>query len=199
MHLDPKQQREKLEAAYRLLMEDMTTYEKFEKIRTLTKGLHPKLDGALDTASGALKQLKHVHEGNVIELTAEGLPEHTEEQKKRKKHLLLFISTWKNLRSEVKRVQGIYAAETADGSGAGHHHISTAGKIFSLAKGPFGLITLAAVGIVGAGMLLQNSSVSVQIANQGCAPLTPTIKMPVSIPGLKLPENSIGDGGREWR
>lgn len=193
MRIDPKQQREKLESAYRLLMEDMTTYDKFEKIRTLVKGLHPKLDGALDTASAALKQLKHVHEGNVIELTADGLPEHTEEQKKRKKYLLLFLSTWKNLRSEVKRVQEIYAQEAADGQSAGHH-ISTAGKIFSLAKGPFGLVTLAAVGIVGAGIALQNTSVSVAINNRGCAPLTPTVKMPVSIPGLKLPENSIGDG-----
>lgn len=195
MHLDPKLQREKLEAAYRLLMEDMTTYETFEKIRTLVKGTHPKIDETLTTASDALKHLKKLQGGEIIALTAEGLPEHTEEQKKRKKYLLLFLSAWKNLRAEVKRVKELYAAEQSGGKMSTHQHVSTLGKIVSLAKGPFGLITLTAVGIVGAGMLLQQTAVSVNITNRGCAPLTPTVKMPVSIPGLKLPEHSIGDGG----
>lgn len=195
MHLDPKQQREKLEAAYRLLMEDLTTYDKFEKIRTLIKGFHPKIDASLAAASDALKHLKKFHHGEIIELTAVGLPEHTEEQKKRKKYLLLFLSTWKNLSNEVKRVQELYAAEQTGGEMTATQHVSALGKIFSLAKGPFGLVTAAAVVIVGGGALLQMSAVSIDIQNSGCAPLTPTVKMPLSIPGLKLPENSIADGG----
>ncbi len=194
MHTDPTTQREKIEAAYILLTEETTTFEKFEKIRKLIHGINPSVDKTLHSASSALKKLKQHHEGEVIELSVGELPEKTEKEKKRKKALLLFITSWKSLRSEVKKVKDLYQSQETDGKISGHKHITTIGKAFTFAKGPFGLITALALVIVGVGVLLKNASVSITIKNSGCGPLTPVVSLPFSIPGLQLPTETIVDG-----
>ena len=113
--IDPKLQREKFEAAYTLLTEGTTTFQKFEKIRTLIKGYNPKIDKTLSAISVEINKLKQLQKGEVIELTVAALPEHTEEQKKRKRILLLFLTHWKQLRSEVRRVTEILEAQRSDG------------------------------------------------------------------------------------
>jgi hypothetical protein len=175
-------------AAQELLNEQATSRAKFESIRTLIRGINPRIDKALNASSKALTDLTKLQKGEVIELAAEHLPEDTDENKKRKKTLLLFIKFWKDLKGEVARVQ----TELEKGR-HGQSSAQTIGRIASYAKGPIGLITLVAVGIA----YLKFSEVEVVIKNRGCEPLQPIISMPVRIPGLSLPANPIPDGGQD--
>ncbi|MBI2611660.1 hypothetical protein HYW54_02860 [Candidatus Gottesmanbacteria bacterium] len=195
MEKNAQNTKEKVEAAFQLLSEETTTFEKFEKIRILIKGINPSLDKKLDSASDAVNKLQKLQKGEVIELSAEILPEDTEEDKKRKKAILFFISKWKELRSEVKRINDLYQQAGSDGKITAEEHANILGKTFSLAKGPLGIITIGALLVVGAIKFLESSAVSITIKNQGCVSLTPIARLPVPIPGIKLPEETIPDGG----
>lgn len=192
--MDIKTQRDKLDAAYHLLTRETTTLEKFEKATAILKGIHPDIDRKLSACFKAVKNLRNIEKGEVIEIAAETLPEHTPEQKKKKKALLLFLSLLKDLRSEIKRVRGMYDGVRTDGKVTGHEHMSVLTKAFAFAKGPFGLVTAAAVVIVGASAYLHTSSVNVSILNSGCSSISPVVKLPVPVPGLKLPTDTIEDG-----
>lgn len=199
MYLDPKTNKEKIDAALQLLLEDTTTIAKFEKIRTLIKGINPGIDKHLESCSKLIKNIKNLQKGDVIELTAGALPEQTEEQKKRKKAILFFISSWKSLKGEVARLQKLYGSQNAGGGDSVQSQLATAGKVVATSKGPFGLITALAVMIVGVGAVfayLNSAAVSITIKNQGCSPITPVVKLPVSIPGIKLPTDTISSGGQ---
>ncbi|MBI2617520.1 hypothetical protein HYW55_05265 [Candidatus Gottesmanbacteria bacterium] len=188
--------KEKLEAAYQLLLEPTTTFEKFEKIRTLLKGIDPTIDKTLTSCSNVIKKLKKLQKGEIIELAVEALPDNTEKEKKRKKYLLLFLSTWKDLRSEVKRVKELSQEGQTDGKATSQGQVMTLGKIFALAKGPLGVITISAVAIVGVIQILESSAVSIMIKNRGCTSLMPISEISLPpIPGIKLPNESIPDGG----
>jgi len=189
-----KQIRAQLESAYVLLGEDTTTIEKLEKIKSLLLGINPSLDKKLTEAGNALNHLQAAFNTDIIHLTPHALPELTPADKKRKKLLILFITSWKSLRSEVKRVQGYYAG-VKDGSPA-----QASGSIVKtglFAKGPFGLITIAAVAIVGIGLLLKQATTTVEIQNLGCPPLA-VPQMEVKIPGIKLPGGPIVAGNPEY-
>lgn len=187
----PVAQKEKIEAAYRLLTEETTSFGKFEKVRTLVKGLNPKIDQTLTDASAVISKIRKVQKGEVIELAIEGLGEDTPQKKKRKKALLLFLARWKTLKAEVKRVGEIYQS---DGT-----KLEKTARVAHGAKGPWGLLTGLAVGAVAVGGVLaylNSAAVSVIIKNNGCAPITPVINSPVSIPGISLPTVTIDDGGQ---
>ena len=139
--------REKIEAAIKLLSEDSSTLAKVEKVLTLLRGVDSQLDKRLDAAGRALATLKNVQEGDVLALTLGNLPEGTEKEKKRKKALLFFIKTWKNLRDEVERVRA--EIDSTSGQGANQQAASFA-KVAAFAKGPFGIVTLVAVVIAAA-------------------------------------------------
>ncbi|SRR5258706_3781776 len=142
------------EAAYKLLSGPTTTKEQFEAACALLKGIHPRLDRIIISSSKALQHVTRLQNGKIIDLTAESLPEYTEEDKKRKKYILLFIKYWKELKGEVARVRG--EMEKVQGEKE-HTHIGEAkgiGRILAWAKGPFGLITLAALVIIFGSMLL---------------------------------------------
>lgn len=104
----------------------------------------------MEPASRALANLRRIHEGQVIELSAENLPIQTEEQKKRKKALILFIKTFKDLKSEVKRVKAELESVQTSGD-----QISSFAKIARFAKGPFGIITIFAV-LIAAFLIYSN-------------------------------------------
>lgn len=142
--MDREDVKKRMLAAQKLLLDTSTTREKFESIRTLIKGVNPTIDTLLENTSRALSDYEKLHKGEIVELTAEHLPENTEEEKRRKKALLLLIKNWKQLRSEVERVQSEF--EQVD-KGQGKAEIGS--KILAGAKGPFGIITLVAVVIVG--------------------------------------------------
>jgi hypothetical protein len=169
----------------------VTTFGKFEKVRTLIKGINPKVDIALAEAAGVISKLKKIQKGEVITLAAEGLPEDTPQKKKRKKALLLFLARWKTLKAEVKRVREIHQS---DGT-----KLEKTSQVAHGARGPWGLLTALAVGVVAVGGVLaylNSAAVSVMIENNGCAPITPVIDAPVSIPGISLPSSTIDDGGQ---
>lgn len=199
MYLDPKTNKEKIDAALQLLLENTTTVAKFEKIRTLIKSINPNVDKHLESCSKAIKIIHRIQTGDVIELTATNLPEETKEQKKRKKALLFLISSWKNLKGEVARVEKLLKEQNAHGKVTSGDKLATFGKVAATSKGPFGLITAVAVVVVGVGAVLaylNSASVNITIKNQGCAPLVPVVKLPVSIPGIKLPTETIPSGGQ---
>lgn len=93
-------------------------------------------------------------------LSAEHLPEDSEKQKKRKKALLFFIANVKDLQSEIKRID----AEFSQTSGVSESVWWHAGRIIKFAKGPFGLVTMLAVVIVGVFLFMQKSSIGKPVA-----------------------------------
>jgi len=193
-------QGEKLEVAYLLLVENSVSDGKVEKIKTLLKGLDPSLDGVLEKFSKAYSFLGKLERGEVLLLSAENLPERNDKEKKRKKLIVGFFTQWKSLKGEVSRLREIYRTEESDSEAQSAREevttkqISSIGKILGFAKGPLGLITLAAVAVVGLFGYLSSSSVSVSIKNEGCTPLDPKVKMPLKIPGLMLPDKPILSG-----
>ncbi len=184
-----KELRAQLEAAHTLLGGDTTTLEKIEKLKVLLTGISPALDTKLDAVFKTYSNLKSSLQGDLIHLSVQGLPEVTTEEKKRKKALIVFITSWKTLKSEVSRVQGYYS-----NSESGGVSIGSVAKTGLFAKGPFGLITLVAVVIVGIGLLLCSSTTTIEIQNLGCSPLSVPAELPFKIPGISLPTQPIVSG-----
>lgn len=135
----------RFEEAYKLLNQETTNREKFESVRILIKGFNPKVDAALEKVSGALSDVEKLEKGDYIELSVEKLPEATEEEKKRKKAIIAFIRHWKDLTSEVERVRGELSKNNEQSA---NQQAQSFGRIIKLAKGPFGIVTIAAVAIV---------------------------------------------------
>lgn len=132
---------EKITAALKLLQEETTSIEKFESIRLLLKGISSKIDQKLDVIGKALDSFEKLQKGDVIELTLEALPENTEDEKRRKKAILFLIKNFKDLKSEIHRVQTEFESQGAN--------TSNLAKIAASSKGPFGLVTLVAILIAG--------------------------------------------------
>lgn len=159
--------KEKIFAAHKLLTEETTSFEKFEQIRTLIRGFNPKVDKLLAEAQKAANTLKNLRESDIIQLSAENLPENTEEEKKRKKALLWFINSIKELKNEVERIKKeLEQQERGEQTGA-----ETTAQIAAAAKGPFGLLTIAAIIAVGGFILVKGKTSQSQPA---IAP-TPTV------------------------
>ncbi len=143
--------------AEKLFLEETTTKEKIASLQTLLKGINPKIDALLSEIMRTLSDFEKLQKGEIIELTAEKLPENTEEEKERKRLLLLLMRSWKQLQGEVARVKSEF--EQMDGSKQQVDHsqkIQGVGRVLLGAKGPFGLVTLAAVIVVSGMLLLQN-------------------------------------------
>ena len=182
-------------AAHKFLLGEATTFEEFEAIRTLVRGINPKVDKALDVCYEAFERIENLRKGEVIELSAESLSENTQEEKRRKKAILFFIKTWKELKSEVERVSaelGVGAGET-DKKSFGEQ-IGSFGKIFAFAKGPFGIITLLAL-IIAVGLILTTRnrtqiqlslSTPTPIATVPSSPIQTSSPTSISTPSKKL-------------
>lgn len=195
----------RFKAAERLLKQEKITFKTFENLRTLIKGIDPRVDKKLASCSQAVKTLKQVQKKKVFVLSEKvikKLPAKSEKQKKRKKALLLLIKYWKQLKAEVKRLTKTHESikkEKKPSLSQQALNFEKITKIVTSAKGPLGLITLAALGIVGVKLLasyLNTSAVEVVIRNRNCQPLEPVVSLPVSLPGLELPEQAIPDGGQ---
>lgn len=178
---------EKIKTALALLAEESTTEEKVLKVVSLLKGINPKIDKHLEAADKIWGKIAKVKSGDVINLSFEELPEKTEKQKKRKKMLLLWLGHWRDLKSEVERINALKVSQAKA--------VETA-KILTTLKGPLGLITVAAAGIVAVSSFLNKQSVNVTIVNSGCRPIGPISERAVNLPGLKLPTGSIVSGSQ---
>ena len=144
--MNPQDTQKRVLAAHKLLLEQTTTREKIESIRTLIRGINPRIDKAFDSCSKALSDYAKLQKGEVIELTLENLPEQTEEEKKRKRALILFLKSWKDLRSEVERVKSEFENNQ---NNPNSNNLTSFAKITAFAKGPFGIITIGAIVMVG--------------------------------------------------
>ena len=138
--------REKIDAALKILEEESTSLEKAKSAIKLLSGANHMIDKYLERVEKVLGTLEAMSDGDVVELSAEGLPESTDKEKKRKKALILFIKTWKDLKSEVQRVRAEFD-KSQNQSSKGQAQ-STA-RLMIGAKGAFGLVTVAAIVIVG--------------------------------------------------
>jgi len=176
-------------AAQSLLLEPTTSKEKFAHIHTLLKGIDPRLDSVLESCAHGISTIDKAIHGDVISLTADNLPEYTEEDKRRKKAILFFLVSWNKLKAEVARVEKELSAAQSAETGGGK--MSGWRRVINFAKGPFGIITIAAVGIV---LTMQAVSVKVTITNQGCDTITPNVPLPFALPGLSLPKDPIPSG-----
>lgn len=144
MRVDPEIWK-RMRAAYVLLQGREISISTFEQVRILIKGLDPRVDKKLSVCSESLEKLKKIQNGDIILLSVDELLEESEEQKKRKKITLLFISTLRDLRSEIKRVEKEFAKTRPP---------QTQWEwISSLVKGPLGIVTIIAVIIVGFALL----------------------------------------------
>jgi hypothetical protein len=131
----------------------------------------------------------------MVALTADHLPEDTEKRKKKKAALIFFLKYWKRLKSETERVAeelGVEASES--GSSSSSSSGSSVKNIITGARGPVGLVTAVAVGVVAITSVLKSSAVEVTITNRGCQPITPQLVRQIDLPGLKLPSQTIADG-----
>lgn len=178
--------RKNLAAVAALMNVPTTTKDNIRRLRGLVKGIRPELDEALAGLEREFPTIQKLAQGDIISLVVQDLPETTEEEKKRKKALMLFINTWDKLKSEVARVQSeLTAAEGTDRTEQGVHWA----KILKSAVGPLGLITAVAVGVG----LLQVTAVTIEIKNVGCGTFEAS-GTPIPLPGLSLPKGSIPSG-----
>lgn len=184
--MDYKAIEKRLLAAQSILETDTLNRATFDSLKTLLSGVCPRLDNVLAQTAKAFKHADQLQKGDGIELAIEGLPEMTPEQKKRKKAILLFLKLRNDLKSEVVRVKKEFAKDTHT-----KHHANAWGAIVAGAKGPLGIVTLIAVGVV----TLKMTEVSVTIKNMGCEPISPITNVSITIPGLKLPNGVIPTGG----
>lgn len=194
--IDPHLIKDRIRAADKLLQDETTTLGQIESVKTLLRGLNPKVDTLLTSCLKALSnldKLEKLQKGDVIALSAEVLPETTEKEKKRKKALLLFLTQWKQLKGEVARIEKELGSTQSEGPKTASQKAMGIGRIIGYAKGPLGLVTLIAAGLV----LLNATSVKIHITNDGCSPVTPVTSVPIRIPGLSLPNETIADGGTE--
>jgi hypothetical protein len=77
-------------------------------------------------------------------------------------------------------------ASTSAGEKASHW-----GRILNFAKGPFGILTILALGIV---FTLHETGVQLVIKNEGCQTMTVAGSISFSLPGLSIPNTPITSG-----
>lgn len=142
--MDLTESKNRLQEANKILVEDSTSAEKLQSLSLILKGFNPKLDKALKNCSQNFSRLENLQSGDVISLTSQSLPEQTEDEKKRKKAIIAFIRTWADLKKEVRRIQ-----TELNNSNSPQQQAQSAGRIIAFAKGPLGIVTIAAVLIVG--------------------------------------------------
>lgn len=179
---------DRLQAAGVILADTSLSREKFVQLQKLVKGVNPTLDKVLSRAGKEWDKLMRFEKGEVVDLIAHELPEGTEEEKKRKKRLLLFLSLWKDLQKEVTRVKGELVKSSGDHPS--QNQAQGWGNILAGAKGPLGLVTAVAVVWV----LLETTAVEITVANRGCDTMYPTSYSSIPLPGISLPKEPIAAG-----
>lgn len=142
--------RQKVEAAVKVLNSESTTFDRLESALALLKGASPNIDKKLERVLFHLANLRNIQEGDFVELTLANLPERDEKEKKRKKALLFLLRAIRDLRSEIERFQKEFSREKRGEQASSQ----TLGNTLTFAKGPFGVFTLVAVGVVAAVLFL---------------------------------------------
>lgn len=165
--------RQRLEAAASFLGQTSVDLSTLKSLQTLVKGIHPKLDGILLVLVNSLDSWQKLGNGQIIDISAQYLPEETEPEKKRKKAVLFFLRNWNELKSEVGRVR---SRLTQNSNPTAQNQIGSWAKITARAKGPLGLITLLAV-VAVLGYLVVNH----QTAKNPVPELKPVTKTSIKV------------------
>lgn len=191
--MDSQDVKKRIEEAYKLLAHETTSREKFESIRTLIKGLSPKIDMLLESTSRALSNIKKLQKGDIIVLSAESLPQNSPEEKKRKQVLIFLINSWRQLEGEVKRISLEFENFKSDNTSS-EDKITSAGRMASSIKGPFGLITIGAIIVVGMSIFFVKNNT--EVLPLQTTPRAATKIQVIIFNGKKLPltELHIGQG-----
>jgi len=171
----------RLAVASKLLLGQTSSIDKLLSLKELISGIDARIDQKLKASFKILENISHLEKGEFIELTATNLPEKTEEEKKRKKVLILFIKSIKALKGEIERVKNTF--ETPKDQ----QKISDFAKIFAFPKGPFGAITAAAIVIVSLltafnTLKKQDTSTVPPTASPSPTPLNGALPTPISTP-----------------
>lgn len=180
------QLRQKIEAAVKVLNGESTTFDKLESALALVKGANPNIDKKLDRVLFHLSNLRNLQEGDVVELTLANLPERDEKEKKRKKAILFLLRSIRELRSEIERVQKELSREERGEQTS----TQTLGNTFAFAKGPFGIITLVAVGVVVAALFLNRGQSQKSTAISVFPTPSPVVATPSPAPATASPRVS---------
>lgn len=196
--VDKNDLQKRLAAAQKLLLEDTTSVEKFRAIKTLLSGVNPRVDLLLVSIDTTLADFEKFEEGKLIDLTLEHLPQNSDEEKRRKKKLILLLRFWDDLKSEVERIKAeLQHLQHTKNQG----NATTAAKIIMQAKGPFGIVTLAALVIVGGFLLFHSQPTkNVQgVSDRSITQTTPTEKSKMKViivqeKKVQLSEFIIGTG-----
>ncbi len=186
--MDYKSVEKRLQAANTILTGETFDIASFQSLSQLLMGIHPRIDKTLGAMRKTVQHIDMMQKGDIISLTAEAIPAHTASEKKRKKYILIFLKYWRDLNSEVARVEKeLNESQTAQGEQA-----AAWTKIFSMAKGPLGVITLVAAGVV----LLRATEVSIIVKNTNCGAIDPSGQFSINMPGLSLPSEPIAAGSQ---
>ncbi|OGV93527.1 hypothetical protein A3B57_00065 [Microgenomates group bacterium RIFCSPLOWO2_01_FULL_47_10] len=183
----------RIQAVWEICRQPTLSRKNFNALREIIGGLNPALDQKCAQIAKIWGKIDQIKKQEIIDLTLENLPAKTQQDKKRKKLLLLFLKGWKDLKSEVDRVKTELESQAGQPKSA---QAASAGRIAAFAKGPFGVLTAAAA-IIAAGLIyLDRNAVEIIIRNNGCQTINPSAYGSVRLPGLKLPNQSIVNGGQ---
>jgi hypothetical protein len=175
-----------------LLADKTSSQQKLKALSKLIKGFNPQLDEKLKKLIELENKIQDLKKGKLEAIVISQLPVKTEKERKYKKLLLLFFTRKKSLHSEIIRVRKDLTKEYPDLQSQAGTKLVKAARIGRLAKGPLGLITVVATGLV----LLQTSAATVTLVNQGCDTIEPTAYSRIKLPGVYLPQSPIVDGGQ---
>ncbi len=164
-----------IRAALKILSEPEISSAKLAQLRELLNNVDPQVDMLLQVCERELGTLEKVIQGDVISLAADTMPETTDEERNRKKAVVIFLKYWNQLKGEVERVRAeLHSTEP-----------SLASRLFGGAKGPLAIVTLVAIAVVAA---FYTTSVTVAITNNGCSERIPAT--------LTLPPVTVGVDAR---
>lgn len=188
-HVDYMDIKKRLTAATAIFNDASTPKEKLNSMRIILKGMHPELESHLMRAENELGKVEKVLGSELLSLSAEAMPEGTEEEKKRKKAVLGFFTLFSQLKKEITRVEQEFdAAESAQASG---NPKGPWEGVFHTVKGPMGIVTIIAAAVV---VTLHTTAVDVVIQNKGCSVIESPASFSITFPGVSLPDVSIPDG-----
>lgn len=159
--MDLRETRKRLIAAHEILESSTVGRKEFEALRRLLAGINADVDRRLESVSKAWRKVDQVKKGEVVDLSAEALPEQTEEERKRKKALLLFLRRWRGLRGVVKKVQAEIERGEQGKTRAPKEQVKGLGKSLFLAKSAFAALGALAVAIVGSYFYVRSQQRSV--------------------------------------
>ena len=103
MQFDYKEIHKRLTTATAVFSDSSSTIDRARAAVSLLVGISPRTDALCTECLRHLDTIGHIERGELTEIGVHALSEETEDQKRRKKALLLLLKGWKDLQAEVAR------------------------------------------------------------------------------------------------